>query len=109
MIDNEKILAGVEVLKEFKDKLKTLCDEYTQKVSEACPENISSGLWDERAQTVHSIYIMLSGEENGVTKDELISENFKYKHSSRTSDFYQKVIDGIDVTYAFKKEKQDEV
>lgn len=40
MVDNEKILAGVEVLKEFKDKFTALCEEYKSKVQEVCSRRL---------------------------------------------------------------------
>lgn len=41
MINNKNLYAGAMALNEFKEKLKALCGEYTQKLNEACPENIA--------------------------------------------------------------------
>ncbi len=103
MINYKNLYAGSMVLNEFKDKLKALCDEYTRKRDEACPENYASGLWDEGCQCLRSIRIQFSAEENGITVDELVSENFIYQSSNDTSDYYEKNINGIKNICSVKK------
>lgn len=97
------IYAGTMVLNEFKEKLKVLCDEYTGKRAEACPENYASDLWDERSQNVTSVWIQFSAKENGVTIDELVSEGFVCR-STDTGDYYEKMIDGVEVVCSVDRE-----
>lgn len=97
------IYAGTMVLNEFKEKLKALCDEYTQKRAEACPENYASDLWDERSQNVTSVWIQFSAKENGVTIGELVSEGFVCR-STDTGDYYKKMIDGVEVVCSVDRE-----
>lgn len=97
------IYAGTMVLNEFKEKLKALCDEYTGKRAEACPENYASDLWDERSQNVTSVWIQFSAKENGVTIDELVSEGFVCR-STDTGDYYEKMIDGVEVVCSVDRE-----
>ncbi len=105
MINYKSLYAGVMVLNEFKDKLKALCDEYTQKRAEACPENYASdSLWDKRSQTVGGIWIQFSAKDNNVTADELAAEGFVYKRTYDTTDYYEKEIDGIEIVCTFDRE-----
>lgn len=97
------IYAGTMVLNEFKEKLKALCSEYTQKRAEVCPENYASDLWDEKDQTVKCVRIQFSAKENGVTIDELVSEGFVCR-STDTGDYYEKMIDGIEVVCSVDRE-----
>ena len=97
------IYAGTMVLNEFKEKLKALCSEYTQKRAEVCPENYASDLWDERSQNVTSVWIQISAKENGVTVDELVSEGFVCR-STDTGDYYEKMIDGVEVVCSVDRE-----
>lgn len=97
------IYAGTMVLNEFKEKLKALCSEYTQKRAEACPENYASDLWDEKDQTVKCVRIQFSAKENGVTIDELVSEGFVCR-STDTGDYYEKMIDGVEVVCSVDRE-----
>lgn len=101
----KNIYAGVAVLNEFKEKVKALCDEYTRKRAEACPENyVSASLWDKRRQTVGGIWIQFSAKDNNVTADELAAEGFVYKRTCDTTDYYEKEIDGIEIVCTFDRE-----
>lgn len=97
------LYAGAMVLNEFKEKLKVLCDEYTRKRAEACPENYASDLWDEKDQTVECVRIQFSAKENGVTIDELVSEGFVCR-STDTGDYYEKMIGGVEVVCSVDRE-----
>lgn len=101
----KNIYAGVAVLNEFKEKVKALCDEYTPKLAEACPENyVSASLWDKRSQTVGGIWIQFSAKDNNVTADELAAEGFVYKRTCDTTDYYEKEIDGIEIVCSVDRE-----
>lgn len=97
------IYAGTMVLNEFKEKLKVLCDEYTRKRAEVCPENYAYDLWDEKDQTVKCVRIQFSAKENGVTIDELVSEGFVCR-STDTEDYYEKMIDSVEVVCSVDRE-----
>ena len=97
------LYAGTMVLNEFKEKLKVLCDEYTRKRAEACPENYASDLWDEKDQTVECVRIQFSAKENGVTIDELVSEGFVCR-STDTGDYYEKMIGSVEVVFSVDRE-----
>lgn len=101
MINYKNLYAGAMVLNEFKAKLKSLSGEYTQKLNEACPENIA-GLWDECCQSVRFIKVLFVAEDHHVTLDELVSEGFVYKRRYDFGDHYEKQINGINVTCRIK-------
>lgn len=101
MINYKNLYAGAMVLNEFKDKLKALCGEYTQKLNEACPENIAE-LWDECCQSVRFIKILFAAEDNHVTLDELVFEGFVYKRRNDFGFLFEKQINGVNVTCCIK-------
>lgn len=100
----KNIYAGVAALNEFKEKVKALCDEYTQKRAEACPENYASELWDEKDQVIKCVRIQFEAKGNNVTVDELAAEGFVYKRTCDTTDYYEKEIDGIEIVCTFDRE-----
>ena len=100
----KNIYAGVAVLNEFKEKVKALCDEYTRKRAEACPENYASELWYEKDQVIKCVRIQFEAKGNNVTVDELAAEGFVYKRTCDTTDYYEKEIDGIEIVCTFDRE-----
>lgn len=108
MVDNEKILAGVEALKEFKDKLTELCEEYRDKVQEVCPEDIRTRqcLINENIERLFELQIVGNrGFDGEATKDELKESGFIFKYKCDECAFYEKEINGIRVVYSTDAEE----
>lgn len=112
MVDYEKILVGVEILNEFKDKLTELCEEYRDKVREVCPEDLNSKYIDiaHEVDVFRLNYLQFYGTHGKVTQKELEDNGFMFNHGDGKTSFYTKKVGCIKIDYSVDtEEKQDEV
>lgn len=83
MVDNEKILAGMEVLNEFKDKLTALCEEYRGKVQAVCPEDIRTQCGINKNTNLENLFelqfIGNRGYNSESSKEELEANGFVFQ------------------------------
>lgn len=104
MINYEHIKAGIAVINEFRKELKALCEKYQAKLNDACPEDI-----EEMISRVagHNIWIHISdfSPEGHFSKEEIVSDGFKFDHSYDNMTYYRREFDGVSV-YACAHDKE---
>ena len=96
-INYDRIKAGTAVINEFDKKLRVLCEEYQQKLSEACPEDIHYCIGDA-AKPRYCIQLRYN------TLEEALGDGFGNVHEADNGSLHlSKEVDGMKiVTVVYK-------
>lgn len=106
MVNWENIRTGTMILNEFQDKIKSLCEEYENKLAGACPENISSLFGD---QILFQPRLQINSQHN-ITENEAKNNGFINAGYPIGEDyvFFKKCVNGVDVICVIPKEVRNE-